>query len=141
MTRTHYRACEIMRFRDMNEVIKCCIYAITLLLYNSPQLWKCCHLDMAATVTQRPPSSGQATIRYGITFQNSRNNKARISQAMSSLLDEVQVGDTRVMRAAPQSGKVQQSGKLSYHKQTKPPTQKSCPCADKLYIVVLIVAS
>ena len=32
MSRTHYRACEVMRFRDMNEVIKCCIYTITLLL-------------------------------------------------------------------------------------------------------------
>ena len=31
MSRTHYRACELMCFRDMNEVIKCCIYAITLL--------------------------------------------------------------------------------------------------------------
>ena len=31
MSRTHYRACEVMRFRDMNEVIKCCIYTITLL--------------------------------------------------------------------------------------------------------------
>ena len=34
MSRTHYRACEVMRFRDMNEVIKCCIYTITLLLYT-----------------------------------------------------------------------------------------------------------
>ena len=32
MSRTHYRACEVMHFRDMNEVIKCCIYTITLLL-------------------------------------------------------------------------------------------------------------
>ena len=31
MSRTHYRACEVMRFRDMNEVIQCCIYTITLL--------------------------------------------------------------------------------------------------------------
>ena len=41
MSRTHYhdyRACEVMRFRDMNEVIKCCIYAITLLLYTHIKL-------------------------------------------------------------------------------------------------------
>ena len=38
MSRTHYRACEAMRFRDMNEVIKCCIYTITLLLYTSIKL-------------------------------------------------------------------------------------------------------
>ena len=34
MSRTHYRDCEVMRFRDMNEVIKCCIYTIILLLYT-----------------------------------------------------------------------------------------------------------
>ena len=39
--------------------------------------------------------------------------KPEKSQALSSLLDEVQVVDARVMRAAPQSVKVQQSGKFS----------------------------
>ena len=38
MSRTHYRACEVMHFRDMNEVIKCCIYTITLLLYTRIKL-------------------------------------------------------------------------------------------------------
>ena len=38
MSRTHYRACEVMRFRDMNEVIKYCIYTITLLLYTGIKL-------------------------------------------------------------------------------------------------------
>ena len=38
MSRTHYRACEVMRFRDMNEVVKCCIYTITLLLYTRIKL-------------------------------------------------------------------------------------------------------
>ena len=38
MSRMHYRACEVMRFRDMNEVIKCCIYTITLLLYTRIKL-------------------------------------------------------------------------------------------------------
>ena len=38
MSRTHYRACEVMRFRDMNEVIKCSIYTITLLLYTHIKL-------------------------------------------------------------------------------------------------------
>ena len=38
MSRTHYRACEVMHFRDMNEVIKCCIYTITLLLYTCIKL-------------------------------------------------------------------------------------------------------
>ena len=38
MSRTYYRACEVMRFRDMNEVIKCCIFTITLLLYTRIKL-------------------------------------------------------------------------------------------------------
>ena len=38
MSRTHYRACEVMSFRDRNEVIKCCIYTITLLLYTRIKL-------------------------------------------------------------------------------------------------------
>ena len=38
MSRTLFRACEVMRFRDMNEVIKCCIYTITLLLYTRIKL-------------------------------------------------------------------------------------------------------
>ena len=38
MSRTHYRACEVMRFQDMNEVIQCCIYTITLLLYTRIKL-------------------------------------------------------------------------------------------------------
>ena len=38
MSRTHYRACEVMRFRDMNEVINYCIYTITLLLYTHIKL-------------------------------------------------------------------------------------------------------
>ena len=39
MSRTHYRACEVMRFRDMNEVIKCCIYTITsIILYTRIKL-------------------------------------------------------------------------------------------------------
>ena len=36
--RGRVRACEVMRFRDMNEVIKCCIYTITLLLYTRIKL-------------------------------------------------------------------------------------------------------
>ena len=38
MSRMHYRACEVMRFRDMSEVIKCCIYTINLLLYTHIKL-------------------------------------------------------------------------------------------------------
>ena len=38
MSLTHYRACEVMRFRDMNEVIKCCIYTMALLLYTRIKL-------------------------------------------------------------------------------------------------------
>ena len=34
MSRRHYRACEEMHFRDMNEVIKCCIYTITYKYIN-----------------------------------------------------------------------------------------------------------
>ena len=37
MSRRHYRACEVMRFRDMNKVIKC-IYTIALLLYTRIKL-------------------------------------------------------------------------------------------------------
>ena len=38
MSQMHYRACEVMRFRDMNEVINYCIYTITLLLYTGIKL-------------------------------------------------------------------------------------------------------
>ena len=31
MSQTHYQACEVMRFRDMNEVIKCCFYSTNIL--------------------------------------------------------------------------------------------------------------
>ena len=46
MSRTHYRACEVMRFRDMNEVIKCCIYTITLLLYTRIQFTRVMQLKL-----------------------------------------------------------------------------------------------
>ena len=38
MSRTHYPACEVMCFRDVNEVIKCCINTIILLLYTRIKL-------------------------------------------------------------------------------------------------------
>ena len=38
MSQMHYRACDVIRFRDMNEVIQCGIYTINLLLYTHMKL-------------------------------------------------------------------------------------------------------